>query len=150
MEGFAEADTVSKDFISQLNKIMAKQTNDYQPTGFNIAAVLLTAADTTTAKLIFAADADDSTVNQFSIRNAASVSATVELLLYNGTTDFVLTTVIVPGNAGTNGIETAFDVLQLEMIYNASILLKGGWSIRARAKTTLPGELTFIVIASDY
>lgn len=129
---------------------MAKQTNDYQPTGFNIAAVLMDAADTTVAKLILAAGANDSTVNQFSIRNAGSGSATIEILLYNGSTDFVLTTVIVPANAGTNGTVPAFDVLELEFIYNASIMLKAGWSIRARAKTTLGGELTFIIIATDY
>lgn len=129
---------------------MAKQTNDYQPTGFNIAAVLMDAADTTVAKLILAAGANDSTVNQFSIRNAGSGSATIEILLYNGSTDFVLTTVIVPANAGTNGTVPALDVLELEFIYNASIMLKAGWSIRARAKTTLGGELTFIIIATDY
>ena len=74
--GFAGADTVYSG-----NKIMAKQPNNYQPTGFNIAAVLLTAADTTTAKLILVTDADNSTLNQFSIRNADSVSTTVEFLL---------------------------------------------------------------------
>lgn len=131
---------------------MPKQTNNYQPTGFNIAAVRLLPTDTTIAKLIIAAGQNDSTVNQFSIRNADSISSTVELLLYDGTNDFVLTTVIVPANAGTNGIVSAFDVLKLEMIYNASISLKAGWSIRARAKTTLDatGNLTFIIISSDY
>lgn len=129
---------------------MAKQTNDYQPTGFNIAAVLLTAADTTVAKTLLAAGANDSTVNQFSIRNAHSEAATVEILLSNGTTDYVLTTVLVPASAGTNGVIPTCDVMELEFIYNASILLKAGWSIRARAKTTLAGELTCILIATDY
>lgn len=129
---------------------MAKQTNEYQPTGFNIAGVMMDAADTTTAKLILAAGANDSTVNQFSIRNAGASAATIEILLYNSTTDFVLTTIVIPSNAGTNGSAPAFDVLAMEFIYNASILLKAGWSIRARAKSTLSSELTFLIFSTDY
>lgn len=129
---------------------MAKQTNDYKPTGFNLAAVNLTAADTIVAKLILAAGANDSVINQFTIRNAHTVSATVEILLYDGTTDYILTTVIVPASAGNLGTVVAFDVLGLAFIYNALINLKAGWSIRARAKTTLANDLTFAVIATDY
>jgi hypothetical protein len=129
---------------------MAKQTNDYKPTGFNIAAVNLTAADTTVPKLIIAAGANDSVINQFTIRNAHTVSATVEILLYNGSSDFILTTVVVPASAGNLGTTVAFDVLGLACIYNALINLELGWSIRARAKTTLANDLTFIVIATDY
>jgi hypothetical protein len=129
---------------------MAKQTNEYHPTGFNMAAVVMTSADTTIAKKIIDAGPNDSTINQFSIRSASSTAEIVEILLRDGTTNYVLTTATVPANAGTDGNTSSFDVLGIEFIYNASIQLKVGWSIYARPKSTLTGNLTFIAQATDY
>jgi hypothetical protein len=129
---------------------MAKQTNDYQPTGFRIAAILLEAADTTVAKTLIAADADDTTINQLSIRNVGAASALVEIILHDGTNSYVLETADVPAYAGSNGVTPAFDVMALENIYNANLLLAAGWSIRLRAKVTVTGTLTAIAIATDY
>lgn len=129
---------------------MAKQTSDYNPTGFNCASVTFDATDTTVEKPVIAASAEDSTIGLFTISNASTYAAIMEILLYDGADSHLLTTVTVPARAGTDGAEPVYDVMALSCIYNASLPLKGGWSVYARATVTLDADLIVTVIASDY
>lgn len=129
---------------------MAKQTNQYFVVGTRIAAVTLGAGDTTVSKAIIASGANDSVLRQFSAVNTSPDSAVIEIILNDGSTDFVLTTLTMYALAGSDGVIPAFDLLGLSLVYNAVMLLQAGWSIRARAKTTLTADIVFTAIVADY
>lgn len=130
---------------------MAKQTNDYKPTGFRIECVKFANADGTTTKSIAAADADDSVIVQLSVVSLATVSATLRLYLNDGVTDFFLCDVPIPASSGSGNI-AAVNVLAKPFIYNASLPLESGWTLKAApvAAVSATGDVTVTAILTDY
>lgn len=128
---------------------MAKQTNDYKPTGFRIESVVFTDSDGTTTKPIVVADFDDSVIVQLSAATESSNDETIRFYLYDGSTDFFLTDVVIPAGSGV-GITPSFDILALPFIYNASLPIQADWSLRGSATTTVNSDVTITAIITDY
>ena len=130
---------------------MAKQTNDYKPTGFRNECVAFSNADGTTTKDIVVADADDSVIIQLSVASLATSDATLRFYLHDGTTDFFLVDVVIPASSGV-GAAAAVDVLAKPFIYNASLPLETGWKLRAAAVSAVSasGDVIVCAIVTDY
>lgn len=131
---------------------MAKQTNDYKPTGFRIEAVDFGNADGTTTKAILAADADDSVIVQLTASSLSPSDETLRLYLYDGANDFFLADIVIPALSGV-GANPVIDILAtIPGIYNASLPLEATWSLRAAATSTISvtGDVTVSAIVTDY
>jgi hypothetical protein len=130
---------------------MAKQTNDYKPIGFRNECVVFTNADGTTTKDLVVADADDSVIVQMSVASQASAATTLRLYLYDGTTSYFLVDIQIPAAAGVGSVD-AVDILSLPFIYNASLPLSSGWTLRAAPLASIPtsGDVTVTIVITDY
>lgn len=132
---------------------MAKQTDNYQPIGFRNAATLFQSSDGTTTKDILSAGADDSIVTAIVITSTDGTLRKVQLILNDGTTDFVITTLAVPGNSGTGG-PVSVDALAaafLPLVAGKRVLtLKAGWKLRAVLPVATTGDVVVFAMGQDY
>jgi hypothetical protein len=130
---------------------MPKQTNDYKPIGFRIEPVKFGNADGTTTKTLVSAGANDSVIVQLSIASLSTSGETLRFSLYDGATDFFLFDVLVPGEAGVDANDPV-DVMAAPVIYNASLPIETGWSLRAAPTSAISvsGDVTVTAIVTDY
>ena len=90
----------------------AKQTAVFQPTGYTFQPAQFANSDGTTAKAVATAGADDSVIKSIALTNTDTSNAyAAQLIVNNGTSDFVIDTVNVPAGSGTDGTHAATDGL---------------------------------------
>ena len=135
---------------------MAKQTNIYQPKGFNTVSQTFVNADGTTTKDLIAAGADDSAVKSLVATSTDSSANVLSLIQSDGSTDILIGAYPIPALAGTNGSAPAVDLLAapwLPLIEGKRVLpLKTGYKLRAAMQNAVSSSLQVAVAASgiDY
>jgi hypothetical protein len=138
---------------------MAKQTQLFLTKQYSHGHATFANSDTTTKKSLYAAGADDSKVTAIAITSTATADTNIQLFLYNGTTDFLIGTILVPassGNSGTvaavNGLSrTALPFVELNGNGIPFIPLETGYSLRASMLATIAsGTVTVSVFAEDF
>lgn len=124
-------------------------------------------ADTTAKKTVFTAGANGSKVEMFNIASTDTSARDIQVFLNDGTTDYLLTTIAVPANAGnTNSVPpvglltfissavytTPNFQLPVDAMGNRFIHLKAGWSIKAASLTTVTATkaVSILVQGGDY
>jgi hypothetical protein len=130
---------------------MAKQTSDYKPTGFRIECSTFSNADGTTLKSLVVAGANDSVIVQMSVASLSSSDETLRLHLNDGTDDHLLCDVVVPAGSGTGSVPV-MDIMALPFVYNASLALEAGWTLKAGAVSdvSVTGDVTVTAVITDY
>ena len=132
---------------------MAKQTNLYQPTGFNCAGITFTSSDATTIKDIISAGPNDSVLINLSITSNYGQSCVFALYLNDGTTDFLMATITIPSGCGTNGVMPPLDSLALGFLaVEHNLPLKQGWKLRGKMMNSIVDSsvITIMAITRDY
>jgi hypothetical protein len=139
---------------------MAKSTSLFLPKGANNQSVTILPADTTVAKLVFTAGADDSDVK--AIVATSNDTAAVNLAVYvtRSAVDYLLGTVNVPLGAGTDGTKPSVDVLAalgipglpLDDALKPYLPLKTGDTLKIGALVTITAAKTvwISVFGQDY
>jgi hypothetical protein len=109
---------------------MAKQTNLYITDTIKTPGVSFANADSTTAKTLYTAGADDAVVKAIMATSTDGTARNLKLIVNDGSTDRCIGTVNIPLNAGTTGSAAAVDLL-------ASTLLPG-LQLDQQGKSVLP------------
>ncbi len=134
---------------------MAKSTSLFFTKGVNLKAVTILPADTTTLKTIYAASADDAIVKAINVVSDDTAARVLDLVVNDGTTDYLLGSVNIPLASGSNGTATAVDLLSGAIIvglpYDALskrvLPLKGGYVLKVRSQSTVTTAKTITVTA---
>lgn len=141
---------------------MAKSTDLTFTQNVNFKAVTFTNADAaSTLKSLYTAAANDAVVKGLLIRSDETATARVfDVLVNDGTTDYVIGAVNVPVNAGFNGTVAAVDALASALFPGLPIdatgkrilPLKTGHSLKIRTQTqpTSGKTLTVSAIIEEY
>lgn len=133
---------------------MAKQTSNFQAKGFRLEAQTFITADGTGLKDIAAAGADDSLITSLVISSQDAGAQEIQLWLNDGATDFLLTTISIPANAGNGAGLQAIDGLNAAFLPLSSgkrvLTLEAGWKLRAAMKAAVGGDVTATAMLQDY
>lgn len=140
---------------------MAKSTSLPFTQDINNGFAAFTNADAAlTAKTLFTADADDEVVKCIQIASDDTSARVVDLLINNGSTDYLLGSVSVPAASGTNGTTAAVDALAaglfpglpMDAVGKRVLPLKGGYALKVRnqAQITAAKTLTVTTISEKY
>lgn len=139
---------------------MPKQKELFLTRKYEIAAVAFNNADGVNPKLIITAGADDSRITSISIANTSASTLDILLYLNNGTTNFLLGHVDIPGGSGFNGTanqvsglnRTNLPALEINSTGSPFLPLEAGWSLHGAMKSTIasPGVITVIAIAEEF
>lgn len=109
---------------------MAKQASLFLPAGANNQSVTITSADTTVAKLLFTAGANDSDVKSIIVTSNDTAAINLALYVTRSAVDYLLGTINIPISAGTTG-----SVVSVDLINTTSI---PGLALDSAAKAYLP------------
>jgi hypothetical protein len=95
---------------------MAKSTDLNFPKAIGKGFATFLPADTTTAKDILSAGADDSKVTVLNATSDSASATVLRIFIHDGTTAFQIGAASVPANAGTNGTVAAVDLIGASII----------------------------------
>lgn len=110
---------------------MAKSTNLNFSQNVNVAGLTFVNADSAaTVKSLYTAGTNDAVVKSIVIRSDDSSARVIDIIYYDGTTNFYLGAVSVPSNSGFNGTTASADAL--------STTLFPGLPMDATGKRVLP------------
>lgn len=141
---------------------MAKAESLYLPKGANTNSVKIVPADTTTAKTLFTAGADDSDVLSIIVASDDTAAVNLELAVKRSSVAYVLTTLNIPIAAGTSsgGTVASVDLLNSTIMPGLPVNsagkrylpLKTGDTLEVRALVTVTAAKTVHVSAfgQDY
>lgn len=124
---------------------MAKSTSLNVTQNIANPGVTILPADTTSFKALHTAGANDDVIKSLMITSTDSAAMNVQLAINNGSSDFVIGTVAVPANSGTNGTAAAVDALAsavmpglpLDQNGKRVLPLKGTYILKARVLVTV-------------
>ena len=122
------------------------------------AANTIVAGDTTTAKLLFTANTNDSVVKSIVVTSYDTTARILQLYANNGGTYYLLGSAAVPASSGANGTVAAVDLLSSTFNpatpYDANgkrvLPLPAGVSIYANSTATVANTIFISVFAEDY
>lgn len=135
---------------------MAKQTNTYQPKGFNNALQTFVNSDGTSGKDIISAGSDDSVITSLIATSDDAAAGVLNLILSNGSSEVVIGAYSIPALAGTIAATSAVDLLAkgwLPLLAGKRVItLKTGWKLRAamQAAVTSGATVALSATAQDY
>jgi hypothetical protein len=125
-----------------------------------LSAAVIEPADTTTAKTVFTAGANDSVVKAINVQSTDSAARVLSLFVNNGSTDILIGRVNIPANSGNNGTSATVDLLGGTLMpslpYDANgkrvLSLPAGYVLKAGTTTTVTSAaaITVTAIAEDY
>lgn len=139
---------------------MAKQSNLYLPAETNNGNTTFTSADTTTAKTVFTAGANDSNVKSIIVTSDDTAAINLRLYLTRSGTDYLLGTVNIPISSGVGGTVVSVDMLNstsipglpVDNVGKRYISLKTGETLKAACLATMTAAKTCTVncLGEDY
>jgi len=139
---------------------MAKQTSLYLHKGHNATFTTFTSADTTVAKSIFVAGADDSDLKLLQITSNDTSTVNLQLFVRRSSTNYLLGVIQVVTLSGTNGTAAAVNGLNttqlpglvFDAMLKAYLPLKAGDEVYAAPLVTMTAAktLTVTAIGHDY
>jgi hypothetical protein len=109
-----------------------------------------------TLKTLYTASTNDAVIKTLSACSDDSVARVIDVLINDGTTDFMVGSVSVPITAGTTGAVAVADFLggtvMTHLSYDSTgkrvLLLKGGYVLKVRNQTVITAAKTVTVWAS--
>lgn len=136
---------------------MAKGVSVYQPRLYKTEAVTLVNADGTTSKTLLTAGADDAIVKSLLITSTDTSARVVELILDDGTTEFVLASFNVAITAGTDGATAVVDALTasglpLDSAGKKILPLETGMELKVRAQVAVTAAkvINFVATVEEF
>lgn len=134
---------------------MAKQTALYITKLVKNAAVVVADTDTTTAKTLYTAGADDAVVKAINVSSTDTAAKVLNLILNDGTADFTIGAVSIPASSGTSGAIACVDLLNgtifpgLPYDQNGKRILplQAGYVLKVAAQATLTAAKAIHVVA---
>jgi hypothetical protein len=124
----------------------------------NVAECTYLPADTTTPKVVFTPDATNGS-KLFAINTTSDDTAnhSVQVWIYDGSTNYLLGTVPVPAYSGTDGVNKSVNLL--DPVYLPCLdadgelfLPSGSYTVKCSTKVTVTAAktLTFIAMGANY
>lgn len=137
---------------------MAKQTSLFLHTGVNSGAVTFVNADSTTAKTVFTAGANDSDLKCLTITSNDTSTVNMQIFYRTGGTDYLIGTVRAVTLTGTDGAANAVDLLNstalpflpVDDAGKRYIPVKNGDTIKVAPLAAVTSAKTATIVALGY
>jgi len=136
---------------------MAKQTNIYQPVGYNTAQTQITAGDTTTKLDLFTAGANDSYVSSIVVTSESAAAETIALFIHDGSNARPMGSWLISTKQGNQLASTSYPTDLLESMTGLPLIgtkkvitLKTGWKLQVAAQATVSGNINVIAQGADF
>ena len=139
---------------------MALNTNIYVPAAFNNSAQTFVNADSTNLKTLFTAGANGADVRGIAVTSDDSSARNLALYQTISGTDYLIGTINIPVNSGSNGTvvsvnalnSTALPFLKLDNAGNRVLSLMAGGILKAKllVASTADKTITVFIYGMDY
>ena len=121
----------------------------------NLAEVTFTSADTTSSKDLITGGSNGTKVLGISATSSDSATINMRLYVHDGSTAYLVGTVAIVTNSGTNGTAPAVDLLSMSALpwldSDGEFLLPSGYKLQVACLATMTtGTCTIVCFGGDY